>query len=147
MSLLRNPQLQSVPCYRSSRKGISSEVSFRCIKQKAADSVTRLIRPTESAALSWGFCMLCVCAWKDLTVFLRQNGLRFPPPPSAATCISPDFFPGGNIHSELEFLHNFGSSKARNLCPEKKSRAQEAPFYGPFELSLLPKKRYWTPVC
>ena len=28
-----------------------------------------------------------------LTTILRQNGLRFPPPPSATTCISPDFFP------------------------------------------------------
>ena len=29
----------------------------------------------------------------DFTVFLRKNGLRFPPPPCATTCISPDFLP------------------------------------------------------
>ena len=45
--------------------------------------------------------------------------------------------PGVKIQSVLEFLHNFGSSKARNSCTEKKSRAQEALFYGPFELSLF----------
>ena len=48
------------------------------------------------------------------------------------TKASPDFFPGGKRHSKLEKTHKPGLSKARNICAEKKSRAQEAPIYGPF---------------
>jgi len=51
--------------------------------------------------------------------------------------MSPDFISGGKLQSELELLHNFCSSKARNLCTEKKPRAQKAPIYGPSELSLF----------
>ena len=35
----------------------------------------------------------------------------------------------------LPLYHNFGTSKVQNSCTEKKPRAQEAPFYWPFELS------------
>ena len=89
---------------------------------------------TESAALSWDSCMLSQCALPALTTILRQNGLRFPPPPSATTCISPDFSPGGKRHSKLEKTHKSGLSKARNSCTKKKPRAQKAPIYGPSEL-------------
>jgi hypothetical protein len=78
--------------------------------------------------------MLCVCALPDLIAFLRQNGVRFPPPPCATTCISPDFFLGGKRHSKLEKTHKSGQSNARNLCAEKKPRAKKAPIYGPSEL-------------
>ena len=79
------------------RMGISSEVLFSHHKEKSDGTVQPVIfiRLAESAALSWDSCMLCVCAWKALTTILRQNGLRFPPPPSATMCISPDFFPRG----------------------------------------------------
>ena len=30
------------------------------------------------------------------STFLRQNGVRFPPPPCATKCISPRFYPRGN---------------------------------------------------
>ena len=112
---------------------------FLCWKVKTAASVNliSLIRPTESAVLSWDSFMLCVCALPDLIAFLRQNGVRFPPPPCATTCISPDFSPGGNRHSKLEKTHKSGQSNARNLCTEKKPRAQKAPIYGPSELSLF----------
>jgi hypothetical protein len=40
--------------------------------------------------------------------------------------MSPGFSPGVKIHSKLEFSHDFGSSKARNSCTEKKPRAQKA---------------------
>ena len=103
----------------------------------SGSSSNLIIRPTGSAALSWDSCMLSLCALPGLTTILRQNGVCFPPPPSATTCISPDFFPRGKLQSELEFYHNFGASKARNLCTGKKPRAQKAPIYGPSELSLF----------
>ncbi len=47
----------------------------------------------------------------------------------------------GNRHSKLEKTHKSGLSNARNLCTEKKPRAQKAPIYapiyGPSELSLF----------
>ena len=89
--------------------------------------------------------MLSLCALPALTAFLRQNVVRFPLPPCATTCISPDFFPGGKQQSELEFLHNFRASKARNSCTEKKPRAQKAPVYGPFGLSLFAEETILNP--
>ena len=73
------------------RMGISSEVLFSHHKEKSDGTVQPVIfiRLAESAALSWDSCMLCVCAWKALTTILRQNGLRFPPPPYATIKYSP----------------------------------------------------------
>jgi len=55
------------------------------------------------------------------------------------------FSPGGNRHSKLEKTHKSGQSNARNLCTEKKPRAQEAPIYGPFELSLYAEETILNP--
>ena len=71
------------------------QVLFSHHKEKSDGTVQPVIfiRLAESAALSWDSYMSCVCAGNALTTILRQNGLRFPPPSSATTCISLFFFP------------------------------------------------------
>jgi len=59
--------------------------------------------------------------------------------------MSPGLFHREKFHSEHEFSHYFGSSKAQNSCTEEKPRAQEALDYGPFELSLFAEETILNP--
>ena len=73
------------------------QVLFSHHKEKSDGTVQPVIfiRLAESAALSWDSYMSCVCAGNALTTILRQNGLRFPPPPFCNNVHKPGFFPRG----------------------------------------------------
>ena len=121
------------------------QVLFSHHKEKSDGTVQPVIfiRLAESAALSWDSYMSCVCAGNALTTILRQNGLRFPPPPFCNNVHKSGFFPPVEtvIQNSKKYI-NLANQK-RKIHVQKRSQEPRKPqFTGLLSSRVLPKKRY-----